>query len=144
MRVIICLLVQLMLPQFLQAETLLPFKSRLYTPYLVVDSESKGHKGAVQLLWQKVKPGLGYEVQIDNGKSIYSAVTEKHFFHTMLFFNKDYRWRVRSLSSKVESEYSEWATVRVLSNDKEPDERNILAEERAPEELQELAFDQGG
>ena len=144
MRVIICLVVQLMLPQALKAESLQPFNSRIYTPVQVIDSENQGPKGAVQLLWQKKKEGLRYEVQIDNGQSVYSVVTEKHFFHTMLYFNKDYRWRVRSLSSQGESDFSEWSPVKVLSQNKKPDRAETFSDEKSPEDLQELAFDQGG
>jgi len=138
------LIIQLMFPQASNAESLQPFNPRIYTPSQVVDSENQGAKGAVQLLWEKKDEGLRYEVQIDNSKSIYSVVTENHFFHTMLYFNKDYRWRVRSLGSKLESDFSQWASIKVLSQTKDLEESDILEKYKSSEDLQELAFDQGG
>ena len=86
---------------------------QFYTPEVVHDHKNKGAKGAVQLLWQHIDKEHGYEVEIDNGSKVHRVQTERHFYHVMLYFNKDYRWRVRSVGQKY-PEFSAWRNLKVV------------------------------
>ena len=94
-----------------------PFDKKIYTPEVVTDKNNEGPKGAVQLLWQKSNKPTRYEVEVSNGLTTYSSVHEKHFHHVMLFFNKDYRWRVREISQESVTEFSPWMPVKVVKHD---------------------------
>ena len=86
-----------------------------FTPSVVVDGRSSGAKGAVQLVWQRGELGAQYEIQVSNGESVYSDVSHRNFKHVMLYFGKDYQWRVRKVSREKESSYSQWFPVKVLN-----------------------------
>jgi hypothetical protein len=122
-----------------QAEDLSAFEARIYTPHQVIDPHSAGPKGAVQLLWQKMGDNIRYEVEIDNGDQVYSSITERHYFHTMLYWERDYRWRVRSVGAKHSTDFSDWQPVRVLSKGHQ---RQLSSERDAY--VRELNIDQGG
>jgi hypothetical protein len=84
----------------------------LYTPQLVKDYQNKGAKGAVQLVWQKNQLASEFEVQISNGDHIYKFKTEDNFKHVMLYFNKNYQWRVLDLNNK--NIVSNWRPLNVI------------------------------
>ncbi len=90
------------------------FANKIYTPEVVVDADNDGPKGAVQLLWQKDPEATRYEVEVSNGRLVYSQVGEKHFHHVMLYFNKDYQWRVREVSARQTTEFTPWRPLRVV------------------------------
>jgi hypothetical protein len=90
------------------------FDRTIYTPEVVIDARSSTEKGAVQLLWQKGSSKTRYEVEVSNGRSVYSRVGEKHFHHVMLFFDKDYQWRVREVSAEHTTEFSPWRPLKVV------------------------------
>ena len=93
------------------------FEYRVYTPEVVVDKQNDGPKGAVQLLWQKNPKATRYEVEVSNGKLVYSQVGEKHFHHVMLYFDKSYQWRVREVSAQNTTEFSPWMPLKVVRGD---------------------------
>ncbi len=95
-----------------------PFENKIYTPEVVVDSQNAGNKGAVQLLWQRDPEATRYEVEVSNGNIVYSQVGERHFHHVMLFFDKDYQWRVREVSARKTTEFSSWRPLRVVRGQK--------------------------
>ena len=110
----------------LQADELeaeMAFTNRVYTPELVVDHRNHGAKGAVQLLWQKSGELTRYEVEVSNGLTTYSSVHERHFHHIMLYFNKDYRWRVREVSARRTTHFTPWMPIKVVKGD-HPDSMN--------------------
>lgn len=90
------------------------FENKIYTPEVVVDSQNEGPKGAVQLLWQKDPNATRYEVEVSNGNLVYSQVGEKHFHHVMIYFDKDYQWRVREVSARKTTEFSPWMPLKVV------------------------------
>ena len=94
------------------------FTNKLYTPEVVFDSQNQGPKGAVQLLWQKSAEQTQYEIEISNGASVYSDVGNKNYKHLMLYFNKDYQWRVRQVSAKRATKFSSWRELRVVPTHK--------------------------
>lgn len=77
-------------------------------------------KGASVLLWEKRgEEGTLAEIEIsreDSPLKPFVFYSETHFFHTMVYFDKTYRWRVRYLDSKRQpvSEYSLKTPFRVL------------------------------
>lgn len=93
------------------------FDNKIYTPSVVYDNRNEGPKGAVQLLWQKSPKNSRFEVEVSNGLTTYSSVHEKHFHHVMLFWGKDYRWRVREVSSYRTTDFSPWMPVKVMKGD---------------------------
>ncbi|MEM7646859.1 MAG: hypothetical protein AAF203_08125 [Pseudomonadota bacterium] len=94
------------------------FEAKIYTPQVVVDNHNHGRKGAVQLLWQKSNDETRYEVEVSNGRLVYSQVGEKHFHHVMLHFDKDYQWRVRQVSADHTTEFTSWRPLKVVKGQK--------------------------
>ena len=90
------------------------FEGRIYTPALVTDSLNEGAKGAVQLLWQKMAPDSHYELEVSNGLTTYSWSSQKHFHHIMVYFDKDYRWRVREVKEAEPTAFSDWYPLKVV------------------------------
>ncbi len=90
------------------------FENKIYTPEVVVDTENSGDKGAVQLLWQKDPEATRYEIEVSNGNLVYSQVGERHFHHVMIFFDKNYQWRVREVSSRKITQFSPWRPLKVV------------------------------
>lgn len=103
------------------------FTPRVYTETIVSDGKSEGQKGAVQLLWERGQPEDQYEVQISNGYSVYSDVSHKNFKHVMVYFDRDYKWRVRQVNRDRETKFSEWRPLKVIRSD-----FNDLAWKREP------------
>lgn len=96
------------------SEAEVPFLNRIYTPEVVVDKQSSGAKGAVQLLWEKDPEGNRYEIEISNGQDVYSQVGEKHFHHVMIYYGKNYQWRVRQVSLAKTTAFSPWRSLKVV------------------------------
>ncbi len=124
------------------------FKARVYTPELVVDSLNHGEKGAVQLLWQKSNKPTRYEIEVSNGQSVYSQVGEKHFHHIMLYFGKDYQWRVREVSASKTTDFTAWMPLKVVKADNQ--ELAHVSEDHKPasikkknQDLDEFILDTG-
>lgn len=138
MKVMILIFI-LTLAQSTQAEASDDLKS--FTPLIVEDSYNMGKKGAAQIVWKRSHPQDQYEVQVSNGERVYSDVVDKNFKHVMLYFNKKYKWRVRKVSRKAESEYSPWFSVKVVK--KSWAGRASLAQELAYGEVEELFVDHG-
>ena len=95
------------------------FERKIYTPEVVVDQQNHGPKGAVQLLWQKSNNPTQYEVEVSNGKLVYSQVGPKHFHHVMLYFDKSYQWRVREVSADHTTEFTPWRPLKVVKDDQD-------------------------
>lgn len=110
---ILCLITVLfMSPLALGGET---FSKKIYTPQIVHDHKNEGAKGAVQLLWQRSSDEYAqYEIEVSNGQSVYSQTGDKHFQHIMIYFGKDYQWRVREVGSNHSSKFSPWRPLKVL------------------------------
>ena len=146
MKILIPILI-LSFSQTLHAEEVLPdFENKIYTPAVVVDPSNEGAKGAVQLLWEKSADNTRYELEVSNGKTIYSAVGEKHFQHIMLYFDKDYQWRVREVSARKSTEFTPWIPLRVVKG-KELAQQDIYREpvsvEAPKREVDEYVLDAG-
>lgn len=91
------------------------FVSKAYTPETVYDEVNDGAKGAVQLLWQKNPESTQYEIEIANGQSVYREKIDHHTKHIMIYFNKSYRWRVRSLDTEGRGKFSRWHPLKVVN-----------------------------
>lgn len=100
--------------QNLYSEEMRAFPLKIYTPHIVVDKKSEGSKGAVQLLWKKMNEESHYEVEVSNGVSTYSNVDDKHFHHVMIYFDKDYYWRVRQVDIDKRTRFSPWRPLKVV------------------------------
>lgn len=131
MKVILQVLFLIGLSQQILAEE--DFGHKIYTPEVVYDHHNQGRKGAVQLLWQKVPYDTRYEVEVSNGNLVYSQVGEKHFHHIMIYFDKDYQWRVREVSANRTTEFSPWRPLKVLrASETLQSESEDLQQERQP------------
>ena len=91
-----------------------PFDKRFYTPKQVVDNLSQGAKGSVQLLWEKAPYSAQYEIQVSNGRSIYSQIGVRNFHHIMIYFDQSYQWRVREVSRDQSTQFSAWRDLKVV------------------------------
>ena len=140
------IIVTLSLCQLVNAEDQ-AFNYRVYTPEVVVDQNNDGPKGAVQLLWQKNPQATRYEVEVSNGKLVYSQVGERDFHHVMLYFDRDYRWRVREVSARQTTEFSPWMPLKVVRGEQSQlAQADRLQEEDSssdyPKERQPLSLDE--
>ena len=131
--------------QLVFAEDQVPFANKIYTPEVVVDQNNDGPKGAVQLLWQRNPSATRYEVEVSNGKLVYSQVGDKHFHHIMLYFGKDYQWRVREVSAVRTTEFSPWRSLRVMRTQKLADNRKSRepVSVESPSDIEEYMLDTG-
>ncbi|MEM7647108.1 MAG: hypothetical protein AAF203_09380 [Pseudomonadota bacterium] len=114
---------------------------RIYTPEVVWDHQNQGPKGAVQLLWQKASPDTVYELEVSNGERVYRARGEKHFAHIMIYFNKNYQWRVRKIKGEKTHKFSAWRPLKVVPSKKKA---KRWAASFPEYEVQELQVDHGG
>ncbi len=114
-----------------------PFPLKIYTPHIVVDKKSEGQKGAVQLLWQKMDEESHYEVEVSNGVNTYSNVDDKHFHHVMIYFGKDYYWRVRQVDLGKRTRFSAWRPVKVVKGAAQPVLHRQLSSQKGSQETQE-------
>jgi hypothetical protein len=109
----LCLVCALVFSIQLQAGELSHFGGRIYTPKHVVDHQSLGPKGAVQLLWEKNPVADRYEIQVSNGVNLYTVQPTRNFHHVMLYYGKDYQWRVREIHGSYPGEFSHWRPLKV-------------------------------
>lgn len=121
------------------------FQSKVYTPELVVDYRNSGPKGAVQLLWQKSSRPTRYEVEVSNGRLVYSQVDERHFHHVMLFYDHSYQWRVREVSASGTTQFTPWMPLKVVRGE----DRHVANEDHETEtsespDADEFLLDTGG
>lgn len=75
------------------------FFQGLATDYSV-DPEPDAQKGAALLVWQKDRRSSAAEVEIrptESPNRIETFVVSKNFFHIMVFFDREYSWKVRYL-----------------------------------------------
>lgn len=117
------------------------FSGRIYTPEVVTDVLNQGKKGAVQLVWQKMTPRSQYEIEVSNGTSIYRKSVQVNFAHIMLYFNKDYKWRVRELSQEKRTQFSDWHPLTVIRGSSK---RHMSSMSIDNVHVEELFIDHGG
>lgn len=119
------------------------FDQKVYTPEVVVDRQNLGAKGAVQLLWQKPPKPTRFEVEVSNGKTVYSQVGEKNFHHLMLYFDKSYQWRVREVSAARATQFSPWRPLRVVRGDERHVAQDHNESHENQSEIDEILLDTG-
>lgn len=103
---------------------------RLYAPEEVVDNKSKGKKGAVQLVWTKYPSNPDYQVEIVREGKVFSIKQKWNVMHVMVYWGKDYLWRVRVLKGdgSPETAFSAWKPLRIITD--------IVDQQLAKEELE--------
>lgn len=98
---------------------------KFYTPAIVYDSDNVGEKGAVQLLWKRNPEFTKYEIEISNGKSVYREIVDRHTKHVMIYFDKDYKWRVRPIVENGKAKFGAWRSLKVVRKESEYEHRSI-------------------
>lgn len=129
--------------QVAQAEDLAPFSGRIYTPELILVERAERGKGSVQFLWEKQGDQVRYEIEIHNGRSVFSSITERHYFHTMLHLDRDYRWRVRSVGATQTTDFSAWRPLRLAVKDSGQSRQMSGKPKSLGEHVEEVHLDSG-
>lgn len=145
MKQLMVLMIILFAQALFSGENKRPFPYKIYTPHIVVDKINGGEKGAVQLLWQKNGDSSHYEVEVSNGATTYSNVDDHNFHHVMIYFDKDYYWRVRQTDLDKQTSFSPWRPLKVLRGEGQTYERQLSSQkEELSTESDHYLLDIGG
>ena len=88
---------------------------KVYAQEEYVDNQSEGAKGAAHLVWTKFPKGHAYQIEILRGNNLFSIVQTVHVMHVMLFWDKEYVWRVRVMdeTGRPRTAFTEWKLLKV-------------------------------